>query len=79
MRRQIRTPKLDHRMRPSAHQRVVQVGDRVGPGRAVAEIELEKAAVEMRPRQPGRLSRSSHQVGVDIAVAEVISWLDDES
>lgn len=54
-----------------------QVGDRVERGEAIAEIETEKATVELEALDAGTLVEIVHAAGDDVAVGTVIAYLDD--
>ncbi len=53
------------------------VGDRIERGEAIAEIETEKATVEMEATASGTLVDIVHAAGADAPVGEPIAWLDD--
>jgi pyruvate/2-oxoglutarate dehydrogenase complex dihydrolipoamide acyltransferase (E2) component len=53
------------------------VGDQVARGDVIAEIETEKTTVELEALDAGTLVEIVHQAGDDVAVGEVIGWLDD--
>ncbi|HET7028298.1 MAG TPA: lipoyl domain-containing protein [Candidatus Limnocylindrales bacterium] len=56
-----------------------QVGDAVARGEVIAEIETEKATVEMEALAAGTLVEIVHPAGEDVPVGDVIGWLDDGS
>lgn len=56
-----------------------QVGDRVERGETIAEIETEKSTVEMEAMAAGTLTEIVHGAGDEVAVGEVIAYLDDGS
>ncbi len=53
-----------------------QVGDPVQRGEAIAEIETEKATVEMEAMASGTLAEIVHDTGSEVAVGEVIALLE---
>ncbi len=53
------------------------VGDEVTVGEAIAEIETEKATVEMESTAAGTLVELVAAVGDDIPVGQPIAWLED--
>jgi pyruvate dehydrogenase E2 component (dihydrolipoamide acetyltransferase) len=55
------------------------VGDKVGRGDVIAEIETEKATVEMESLAAGTLVEIVHGAGDEVPVGETIGWLDDEA
>lgn len=80
MRIPVPMPNLGYDMetgRISAWLRVV--GDRVTRGEAIAEIETEKSTVEMEATATGTIVEIVHQQGDEVAVGEVIAFLDDEA
>jgi len=56
-----------------------QVGDAVARGDVIAEIETEKATVEMEALASGTLVEIVHPAGADVPVGDVIGWLEDGS
>jgi pyruvate dehydrogenase E2 component (dihydrolipoyllysine-residue acetyltransferase) len=56
-----------------------QVGDAVARGEVIAEIETEKATVEMEALAAGTLVEIVHAAGSDVPVGDVIGWLEDGS
>lgn len=56
-----------------------KVGDRVTRGEVIAEIETEKATVEMEAAASGTLVEITAEAGTELPVGEVIGYLDDES
>jgi pyruvate dehydrogenase E2 component (dihydrolipoamide acetyltransferase) len=56
-----------------------QVGDKVTRGEPIAEIETEKATVEMEALTSGTLVEIVQSEGAELAVGEVIGYLDDEA
>lgn len=52
------------------------VGDRVERGEPLAEVETEKAIVEMEATQSGTLVEIVADVGQEVPVGEVIGYLD---
>ncbi len=53
------------------------VGDVVQRGEVIAEIETDKATIEMEALLSGTLAEIVHQVGDDVQVGTVIGYLDD--
>jgi pyruvate/2-oxoglutarate dehydrogenase complex dihydrolipoamide acyltransferase (E2) component len=56
-----------------------QVGDQVTRGEPIAEIETEKTTIEMEALASGTLVEIVHPVGTELAVGEVMGYLDDEA
>jgi pyruvate dehydrogenase E2 component (dihydrolipoyllysine-residue acetyltransferase) len=54
-----------------------RVGDRVDRGDVIAEIETEKATVELEALDAGTLVEIVHGAGAKVAVGTVIGYLDD--
>ena len=55
------------------------VGDSITRGDAIAEIETDKATVEMEATASGTLAEIVHDAGDEVAVGEPIAWLEDGS
>lgn len=58
---------------------VKKVGDKVGRGDVIAEIETEKSTVDMESTASGTLVEIVAQAGAELPVGEVIGYLDDEA
>jgi len=56
-----------------------EVGERVTRGEVIAEIETEKATVEMEASASGTLVEITAGPGTELPVGEIIGYLDDES
>lgn len=56
-----------------------QVGDSVERGEAIAEIETEKATIEMEASQSGTLVEIVAAEGQEVPVGEVIAYLEVDS
>ena len=54
-----------------------QVGDSIARGDVIAEIETDKATVEMEALASGTLAEIVHDAGAEVAVGEPIAWLED--
>jgi len=54
-----------------------QVGDLVKRGDVIAEIETDKATVDMEALASGILVEIVHETGADVPVGEIIGYLDD--
>ena len=54
-----------------------QVGDPIARGDVIAEIETDKATVEMEATASGTLAEIIHGSGDEVAVGEPIAWLED--
>lgn len=54
-----------------------QVGERVERGQAIAEVETDKATVEMEAMASGTLVEIVHPAGDEVAVGATIAYLDD--
>jgi pyruvate dehydrogenase E2 component (dihydrolipoamide acetyltransferase) len=57
---------------------VKQVGDRVTRGETIADIETDKATVEMEALEAGILVEIVVPAGTEVPVGEVIGFLDTE-
>jgi pyruvate dehydrogenase E2 component (dihydrolipoamide acetyltransferase) len=55
------------------------VGDTVSRGDVLAEIETDKATVEMESVAAGRLVEIVHDAGADVRVGDVIGYLDSDA
>ena len=55
------------------------VGDRVARGEVIAEIETDKATVEMEAMANGTLAEIVHGAGAEVAIGETIAWLDGDA
>ena len=58
---------------------IKKVGDQVARGDVLAEIETEKATIEMEALAKGRLVEIVHEAGAEVPVGEVIAYLDDDA
>jgi pyruvate/2-oxoglutarate dehydrogenase complex dihydrolipoamide acyltransferase (E2) component len=56
---------------------VRHVGDRVERGDVIAEVETEKATVELQALQAGTLVEIVHDAGAEVPIGAVIGYLDD--
>ena len=56
-----------------------KVGDPITRGDVIAEIETDKATVEMEALASGKLVEIVHQAGDDVPVGEVIGYIEDGS
>jgi len=54
-----------------------KVGDSVTRGDVIAEIETDKATVEMEAFVSGKLVEIVHPVGDEVPVGEVIGYIED--
>jgi pyruvate dehydrogenase E2 component (dihydrolipoamide acetyltransferase) len=54
-----------------------QVGDQIARGEAVAEVETEKATVEIEALVAGTLVEIVRHAGDEVPVGEPIGWLED--
>ena len=55
-----------------------QIGDRVERGEAIAEVETDKATVEMEALASGTLVEITHAAGAEVLVGEVIGYLETD-
>jgi pyruvate/2-oxoglutarate dehydrogenase complex dihydrolipoamide acyltransferase (E2) component len=53
-----------------------QVGDQVERGEPIAEVETDKATVEMEALASGRLAEIVAEAGSEVAVGGVIAYLE---
>jgi pyruvate dehydrogenase E2 component (dihydrolipoamide acetyltransferase) len=58
---------------------VKQVGDPVARGDVIAEVETEKTTVGMEALASGTLVEIVQDAGAEVAIGEVIAWLEDGS
>ena len=56
-----------------------KVGDEIGRGDVIAEIETDKSTVEMEATASGTLVEIVHDAGSEVPVGQPIAWLDDGS
>ena len=54
-----------------------RVGDPISRGDVIAEVETDKATVEMEALASGVLDEIVHDAGAEVAVGEPIAWLRD--
>jgi pyruvate dehydrogenase E2 component (dihydrolipoamide acetyltransferase) len=54
-------------------------GDQVVRGEPIAEIETDKATVEMEATSDGRLIEIVHDDGAEVDVGTIIAYLEDEA
>jgi pyruvate dehydrogenase E2 component (dihydrolipoamide acetyltransferase) len=78
MRIPIQMPQLGYDM-PSGRIAgwLVEVGATVTRGDVIAEVETEKTTVGMEAFASGTVVEIVHGAGADVAIGEVIAWLDD--
>ena len=75
----IEMPKLGYDMESGkVASWVKKIGDRVARGDVIAEIETEKATVEMEATSAGVLVEMTAEAGSELPVGGVIGYLDDE-
>jgi pyruvate dehydrogenase E2 component (dihydrolipoamide acetyltransferase) len=55
---------------------LVAVGDSIARGQPIAEIETDKATIEMESLQAGTLAEIVHGPGDEVAVGEPIAYLE---
>jgi pyruvate/2-oxoglutarate dehydrogenase complex dihydrolipoamide acyltransferase (E2) component len=55
---------------------LVTVGDTVERGQSIAEIETDKATIEMESLQSGTLVEIVHEPGAEVAVGHAIGYLE---
>jgi pyruvate/2-oxoglutarate dehydrogenase complex dihydrolipoamide acyltransferase (E2) component len=78
MRTEVRMPKAGYDMENGKVVAWIKhVGDRVQRGEVIAEIETDKAVVEMEALADGTLIEILHGEGEEVPVATVIAYLDD--
>lgn len=53
-----------------------QVGDEIARGDVVAEIETDKATVEMEAMAAGTLVEIVHDAGSEVPAGRTIAWID---
>ena len=55
---------------------LVAVGDTVQRGQPIAEIETDKATVEMEALQSGTLAEIVHEAGAEVEIGKTIAYLE---
>jgi pyruvate dehydrogenase E2 component (dihydrolipoamide acetyltransferase) len=55
---------------------VKQIGDEIARGDVIAEIETDKATLDVEALQAGTLVEIVHQAGADVEVGTPIAYLD---
>jgi len=74
----IEMPKLGYDMETGAiGSWLKQVGDTVVRGEAIAEIETDKATVEMEATSAGTLVEQTLAAGEEVPVGTIIGYLED--
>jgi len=74
----IEMPKLGYDMETGTVSGWVRhVGDTIARGDVIAEIETDKATVEMEATASGTLVEIVHDAGAVVPVGEPIAWLED--
>lgn len=58
------------------HAWLKEVGDVVARGEPIAEVETDKTTVEMEALSDGTLSEIVAEAGAEVAIGEVIAYLD---
>lgn len=77
MRIPIEMPRLGYDMEEGrVNSWLKNVGDQVTRGEVIAEIETEKAIVEMEAMDDGLLVEIVHGAGDEVAVGEAIAYLE---
>jgi pyruvate/2-oxoglutarate dehydrogenase complex dihydrolipoamide acyltransferase (E2) component len=77
MRTEVRMPSLGYGMESGKLASwLKQVGDAVERGEAIAEIETDKTTIEMESLAAGTLVEIVAEPGSDIAVGEVVAYLE---
>ncbi len=56
-----------------------QIGDSIDKGDIIAEVETEKVTLEVESFDRGVLAEVVHDVDSEVAVGEVIAFLEDEA
>ncbi len=80
MRVPIHMPKLGYDMTEgSIESWLKSAGDYVKRGEPIAEIATDKVVMEMESLASGRLVEIVHEAGAELAVGEVIGYLEDET
>jgi pyruvate dehydrogenase E2 component (dihydrolipoamide acetyltransferase) len=73
----VEMPKVNYEMESGVVQAWrKRVGDSVVKGEPVADIETEKAVVELEAPAAGMLVEIVHDAGAEVAVRTPIAWLD---
>lgn len=54
-----------------------RLGDSIDRGEPIAEVETEKATVELEALASGTLVEIVHEAGDQVGVGDVIGWLED--
>jgi pyruvate dehydrogenase E2 component (dihydrolipoamide acetyltransferase) len=80
MRTEIRMANLGYDMESGRVESwLKQVGDRVDRGEPIVEVETDKATIEMEATQSGTLAEIVAEAGQDVAVGDVIGYLDADA
>ena len=78
MRVPIQMPKLGYEMTDGfIVSWLVEIGEHVARGQAIAEIETDKVVIEMESLANGTLVEIVHGPDAEVAVGEVIGYLDE--
>lgn len=76
----IEMPKLGYDMESGTVRGwLKQVGDSISRGDVIAEIETDKATVEMEATTSGILAEIVHHGGDEVPIGTPIAWLDEET
>lgn len=74
----IKMPKLGYDMTSGRIESWLKgVGDEVRRGEPIAEIETDKVVIQMEALASGRLVEIVHEADTEVAVEEIIGYLDD--
>ena len=77
MRTEVRMPSLGYDMESGKITSwLKQVGDTVARGEPIAEIETDKTTIEMEALAAGTLVEIVAEAGADVAVGEVVAYLE---
>jgi pyruvate dehydrogenase E2 component (dihydrolipoamide acetyltransferase) len=80
MRSEIRMPNLGYDMESGrVEQWLKQIGERVERGEPLVEVETDKATLEMEATQSGTLLEILAEAGQEVAVGDVIGYLDADA
>jgi pyruvate/2-oxoglutarate dehydrogenase complex dihydrolipoamide acyltransferase (E2) component len=80
MRVEVRMPNLGYDMELGAVAEWLKgVGDQVERGEPLAEIQTDKATVEMESLASGRLAEIVTEPGVEVEIGTVIAYLETDS
>jgi pyruvate dehydrogenase E2 component (dihydrolipoamide acetyltransferase) len=76
MRVAVKMPRLGEEEEARIVSWIKQVGDEISRGDVIAEIETDKATLDVEAMQSGTLVEIVHDAGADVAVGAPIAYLE---